>query len=157
LLVLLNAAFPFFHVTREEDHDRVKIRARKMAYPVIRMIRTGVAEDGGAGRHPLTKLFRERRQGGVLDPQGAQAVPRERDGDPAGIDVAAGVEYVAPTDPINDAGQPGATLIRPAKAEEAVSCGERPRPRQQEVLNIVKFEHRRLQMASMQSLHLVEH
>ena len=67
LLVLAHAALPFSDVTREEDHDRVEVRAGKPSHPVIGMIGSGIAKDRGARRHPLTKLVRKRGQRGVVD------------------------------------------------------------------------------------------
>ena len=92
LLVLANAALSFRDVTREQDHDRMQIRAGKPAHPVIGMIGSGIAKDRGACRHPLTKLVGKRRQRGVVDAKCTQSVPGKRDGDPARIERAPGLD-----------------------------------------------------------------
>ena len=79
---VLGAMLAFGHVSCEENHDRVKVRARQTAHPAIGMIGAGIAEDGGASRHALTEFFGKRRQALVVDSEGAQAVPCKRDRDP---------------------------------------------------------------------------
>src|SRR5204862_7584772 len=142
LLVFTDAALSFRDVTREEDHDRMEVRADKTAHPVIGMIRSGIAKDRGARRHPLTKLFRKRRQTGVIDAKGTQAVPSERDGDPTRIERSAGLDRAAATDTVDDSGQPAPSLIRLPEAEEPVSGRQCTRPSQEEMLNVVQFQHR---------------
>ena len=142
LLVLANAALSFGDVAGKEDHDRVEVRAGKAAHPVIGMIGPGIAEDRGARRHPLTKLFGKRRQTCVIDAERTQAVPGEGDGDPARINRSSIFDRAAATDTVDDAGQPGSSLIRRPEAEEPVARRQGTRPNHQKMLDVVQFQHR---------------
>ncbi len=141
LLVFADAALSFRDIAREEDHDRMEVGAGKTAHPVIGMVRSGIAKDRGPVRHPLTKLFRKCRQACVVDTECPQAVPGEGDGHPSRIERTTG-RRAAAADTVDDAGQPGPSVIRPSKAEESVSRRQCTRPGQEEVLNVVQFEHR---------------
>ena len=109
------------------------------------------------GPHALTKLFGKRRQRSLVHAERPQAVPGERDGHPARIERTADRRATAGADPVDDAGQPGPSLSRPPEAEEPVARRQRARPGQEEVLNVVEFEHRVHPRAGASSLHLVEH
>src|SRR5262249_10122961 len=106
-----------------------------------RVIGPGIAENRSARRHALTELFRERRQSCVVDSKRAESVPGKRDGDPARVERTAGLDRAAAADAVDDSGQPGASLIWLPEAEEPVSRCQRARPREEEMLNVVQFDH----------------
>jgi hypothetical protein len=70
-------------VASEQDDDRVEVGAGEASDPVIRMIRTAVAEHFRAGHHALLELFGKRAERRVVHAEGAQAVTSEGDRDPA--------------------------------------------------------------------------
>ena len=61
-LVLLDGALALGHIAGEEDDQRMELRARQAAHPVVGMVGARVAEDLGPGGHPLAKLLGEGRQ-----------------------------------------------------------------------------------------------
>src|SRR5262245_38873440 len=118
------------------------------------MIGARVADDWRARRHPLTELFRERGERRLVHAERAQAVKREGHGDPARVELRAGRVRAAAADAIDEAREPCAAGPGAPEPEEAVARRQRPRAREQEMLDVVEFEHD----ASLRgSLHLVEH
>src|SRR5262249_49270170 len=83
LLVFLDAPLPLRHVAREQNHDRMKVRAGEAAHPVIGMVRARVAEHLRTRRHALAELLRKRRKRRLVDAKRSQAIPGEGDGDPS--------------------------------------------------------------------------
>ena len=59
-LVLGPGTVPIRGVAREQNDDCVELRTRELPYPVVGVIRAGVAEDLRAGRHALPELVGKR-------------------------------------------------------------------------------------------------
>src|SRR3954452_6208278 len=152
LAMLLFAAIAFLRVAREQNHDRVKRRAREIAEPSIGAAVAGGAENRRPCSHPLAEFLGERRERSVIDAERTQSVTGERDRDPAcvgrgGPDRSPGADFV------DQPGKPRAACRGTRKAEKLVSGRERRRSRQQKVLNVLEIElcgHRC-------SLHVIEH
>ena len=63
----------------------MKVWSGQAVFPVIGMVRAGVAEYLRACHHSLTEFLRERRQRLVIDAKSAEPIPRERDRDPSAV------------------------------------------------------------------------
>ena len=81
MLSFATVAFP--GVAREENHNRMKRRAREIAEPSIGAAVADDAENLRPGGHPMAEFLGERRERGVIDAERTQPVARERDRDPA--------------------------------------------------------------------------
>ena len=83
LAMLLFAAIALRRVTCEQNHNRMKGRAREIADPAIRTAVARDAENRRPGGHPVAEFLRERRERLVVDAERAQAVAGEGNRHPA--------------------------------------------------------------------------
>ena len=129
-------------VTRKEDDDGMQIGAGELADPMFGGIDAVVAEYRSPGRHALLELLRERGERSLVQSERAQAVPGESHRHPALVLVDAGAHRRRRTNRLLDRRHPGAAASAVAERQKFVPRGERRGARQQEVLNVVEFEHR---------------
>src|SRR5204863_4846180 len=83
LTMLSFATVAFLGVACEENHNRMKRRAREIADPSIGAAVADDAEHLRSGGHPLAELLGKRRERSVAYAERTQPVARERDRDPA--------------------------------------------------------------------------
>jgi hypothetical protein len=141
LIVLSQAAPALSGVAGEQDGDGVKLRAGEASNPVVRMILSGVAEHLCAGNHALFELFGERGQRALIDAECAQAVPGEGHRHPALVFFDRSQDFRGRLRFLTNRGQPGPAARGVAKRKKFISSGERGRPSQQNMLDVLIFKH----------------
>ena len=142
LPVLRDAPVVLRRVPRKENDDRMQIGARKAADPMFGGVHAGVAEHLRARRHALLELLRKRRERSLVQSERAEAVPGESRRHPALVLVDARTHRGRRMNRLFDRRRPGAAPGSVAKRQKFVSGGERRGAGQQQVLDVVKFEHR---------------
>ena len=103
----------------------------------------GVAEDVRAGRHALAELVGKGGQRLLGHAERAQAVPGERQRDPAIRAVHRGARVRGRLHLVQQLGQPRPAARGGVERQELVAPGDRRRAGQQDVLDVVELEHRR--------------
>ena len=128
-------------VACEENHDRVQLRTGKPAHPVIGMIRARIAENLRTRRHTLLELLRKSRERRFVHAERAKALPGEGDRYPSLVRFDRRACLLRGRHLVEHRPQPGPPLRGVAEGEEFVSSGEGWRARQENVLDVVEFEH----------------
>src|SRR5262245_28069848 len=113
--MFLDAALAFADISCKQDHDPMKLRTRKVTDPVIRVIPARVTENLVASGHSLAELFRKASERRFINSERSQPIPRERHGHPSAIHGSADGRRLASSDLIDDASEPGTTVLCPAK------------------------------------------
>ena len=142
LSVLRDAPVLLRFVPRKENDDRMQIGAGKLADPMFGSIRAVVAEHLRPRRHALLELLRKRGERSLVQSERAQAVPGESGCHPTLVLVDAGAHRRRGMNGLFDRRHPGAPAGSVAKRQKFVAGRERRGAGQQQVLNVVEFEHR---------------
>src|SRR3954451_2750356 len=140
-LMLPRTPLPLGLIAREQNGDGVQVRAVESAFPMIGMVRASVADHLGTGGHALSKFLGEGGERRLVDPQRPQSVPGERHGDPASFPVHRCHDGLRRRNFVDESGKPGSPLCRLTERKEFVASRERRNARQQNVLDIVEFQH----------------
>ena len=108
---------------------------------MVGLIRTRVAEDLRPGDHALLELFRERVQGRRIHAQRPQTVPGEAHSHPAPVFGHRGASLGGRLHRRQDTREPRLPGRGIAKGQELIARRERRCPGEQDVLNVVEFQH----------------
>ncbi len=138
------AALALCTIAGEEYGDGVEVRARQASHPMVGMIRTRVAEDLCPGDHALLELFGKRAQRRRIHPQCPQTVPGEAHGHPAAVFVHRGASLGGRLHRRQDTREPTPPGRGIAEGQELIARRERRRTGEQDVLNVVEFQHVRI-------------
>src|SRR5262249_39401195 len=141
LTMLPRTALALCGIASKENSDRMQVGAGETTCPMIGMVGASVAEHLRPSRHALTKLFRKCSKRGVAHPKGAEPGPREGNGRPARLRLGQTPGRLGRGHLIEDACEPCPSVRRLAKGEKFVSTGESRHPRDQNVLDVLKFKH----------------
>ena len=101
----------------------------------------GVAEDVGARRHALAELVGKGGKRLLGHAERAQPIPRERQRDPASASSMVVGRVGCGLNLVEQFGQPGPAAGRRVERQELVAPGDGGRAGQQDVLDVVEFEH----------------
>ena len=135
------AAIALRAIAGEEDGDGVQVRAGQAAHPVVGVIGARVAEDLGAGDHALLELLGERAQRRLVHSQRPQAVPGEAHGHPAVVLVHRGARLGGRLHRRQEAREPAPPGRGAAEGQELIARRHRRCPGEQDVLDVVEFQH----------------
>jgi len=107
-------------------------------------VRTGIAEHLRPRRHTLLELLGKRSERGLIQSERPKAVPRESRCHPALVLIDVVTHRRSGVNLLLDCRHPGAAAGSIAKGQKLVAGRERRGARQQQVLDVVEFEHRDL-------------
>jgi hypothetical protein len=141
LVVIVDGCPRLLVVAGEQDRDGVHIVAREAAHPVVGVTRSRVSENVGARRHPFAELIGKGGQRLLRHAERAQAGPRERQRDPPSA-LVHGLGCVGRRlHEVEQFRQPGSATGRSVERQEFITPGDCRRSGEQDVLNVVEFEH----------------
>ena len=142
LLVLCDAAVVFRVVPRKENDDCVQVGAGKPTHPMLGRMRAGIAEHLRPRRHALLELLGKRGKRGLIQSKRAKPVPGEGRRHPALVLIDAAAHRRGRVNLLLDCRHPGAAARSITKRQKLVACRQRRGAGQQQVLDVVEFEHR---------------
>ncbi len=140
-VVVLDGPPALFVGAGEQDRDGMQVVTGQPTDPVLRGVAADVTEDGRPRDHALPERVRERGQRILGNAESAQTVPGERHRHPAVRRVHGGVHLGRRLHQLGQRGQPGPPAGGGVEGQELVAPGDGRGAGQQDVLDIVEFEH----------------